>query len=79
MRLVFLSSMSLELHRLHSAVNEPNDRAELPGPFFQQKLDGAIAEIARILGIERNRIGAAQLVAKILADESHVEARTGSV
>ena len=45
-----------------------------PLPPGQQVLGGAVAEIARVLHVVRNRIGAAQLVADVLGHDGRLDA-----
>ena len=40
----------------------------------QQKFHRRVAEVARVFGVERNRVGAAQFVAEVLVNEGHLDA-----
>ena len=59
----------LELQRIHLAVHEADDGAVFLRLRGEQKFHRAVAEVAGIFGVKRNRIGAAQFVAEILGNE----------
>ena len=45
-------------------------------PPLEQILGGAVAEVAAVLHVVGNRVGAAQLVADVVRDERHLDAET---
>ncbi len=48
---------------------------KLPGRLRAQELDRPVAQVARVLGVEGDRVGAAQLVAQVLVDQRGLEAQ----
>src|SRR5262249_54573915 len=58
---------------LQPPANEANDRAMTACLLAAQKLHRAVAEVARVLRVEWNRVRGAQPVAKILVDERDLE------
>src|SRR5205823_13400348 len=67
----------LERDRLEPAIHKRDHRAELPRLWRADKLDGSIAEIARVLNVEWDRIGAAQLVPDLFVDHGGIQAEIG--
>src|SRR5207302_1440201 len=59
----------------HAALHVTDDGAILARFLRAQKLDRPITQVARVLGVEGNRIGAAQLITEVLVDESRLEAQ----
>ena len=66
--------MFVERQRVHLAVHEADDGAVFLGFGRAQEFHRRIAEVAGVFGVERNRVGAAQFVAKILVNEGHLDA-----
>ena len=57
----------------HLAIDQADDRAKFRGVFRQQELNGAVAEVPCVFGIERNGVGAAELLADFFFGECDVE------
>ena len=64
----------VERQRVHFAVHEADDGAVFFGFGREQELDGGITEVARVFGVERDRVGAAEFVAEVLVNEGHFDA-----
>jgi len=64
----------VERQRIHLAVHKADDGAVFIGFGREQKFHRRITEVAGVFGVKRNRVGAAEFVAKILVNESHLDA-----
>ena len=76
----YLYPSGLVVYQLHKRYRpqitfELNDHGPRASP--QQEPHGAVAEIARVFDIERNRVGCAQLIPDILVDDAYLDTQLG--
>ena len=70
MRPVCGSSISLEWNRREATVDEGHHGVAAT---IEQVLGRAVAEVARVLHVEWDRVGAAQLVPNVFSHQRHLE------